>query len=133
MATEYCYGCGGELILENAWMADGCPCNSPAGCNATNVGRWRLLERLQQEHQRDLSARGVQVNQLTANLEQVTAERDELREALERIEKWFGEFPETNKFWPDGSPMSYGTCYGSNGERDYMRELARIALAKGGA
>lgn len=73
------------------------------------------------------------VKKMQAELEQVTAERDELREALERIEKWFGEFPETNKFWPDGSPMSYGTCYGSNGERDYMRELARIALAKGGA
>jgi hypothetical protein len=50
--------------------------------------------------------------------------------ALRRIEKWFGEFPETGKFWDDAEerPMSYGACYGSNGERDYMRGIAREAL-----
>lgn len=58
-----------------------------------------------------------------------------LVEALEKIERWFGEFPETGMFWPntDGSesdrPMPYGAAWGSNGERDFMRSVARAALA----
>lgn len=56
------------------------------------------------------------------------------RAALRTIEAW--KLPPTGKFWPntDGSntdsdrPMSYGACYGSNGERDYMRAVARQAL-----
>lgn len=54
------------------------------------------------------------------------------RRALEKIERWFGEFPETNRFWDEPKnkePMSYAACFGSNGERDYMREVARNALA----
>jgi len=48
--------------------------------------------------------------------------------ALKRIAKWVGEFPESGRIWQDGSPMSYGAAFGSNGERDYMRQLAREAL-----
>lgn len=56
-----------------------------------------------------------------------------LRAALEKIERWFGEFPPTGKFWNEHDPvakreMSYGACFGSNGERDYMRSVARKAL-----
>jgi hypothetical protein len=53
--------------------------------------------------------------------------------ALAKIERWFGEFPETGEFWEntDGTmsdrPMSYASCHGSNGERDYMRSVARAA------
>lgn len=59
----------------------------------------------------------------------------ELVTALERIERWFGEFPATGKYWLNdegaaGMEMSYAACYGSNGERDFMRELARVALSK---
>lgn len=52
------------------------------------------------------------------------------REALERIERWFGEFPATGEYWDKEMkcPMSYAALYGSNGERDYMREVARNAL-----
>ncbi|MCA0366770.1 MAG: hypothetical protein LCH57_01730 [Proteobacteria bacterium] len=66
------------------------------------------------------------------------ADEDRVRiavEALGKIERWFGEFPETGRFWPDESgqatdqPMSYSACWGSNGERDYMRSVARQALA----
>lgn len=55
-------------------------------------------------------------------------------EALRKIEKWHGEFPDTGKLWEntDGTisdrPMSYGACNGSNGERDYMRNVAAKAL-----
>jgi hypothetical protein len=50
--------------------------------------------------------------------------------ALERIERWHGEFPETGRTWPTtGNPITFGMAYGSNGERDYMRGIAREALA----
>lgn len=52
------------------------------------------------------------------------------RQALQKIANWFGEFPPTDAVWPEtGEPMSYGAAFGSNGERDYMREIARAALA----
>ena len=31
--TRKCNGCGKPLLLKNEWMEDGCPCNSPKGCN----------------------------------------------------------------------------------------------------
>jgi len=51
-----------------------------------------------------------------------------LEDALGRIEKWHGEFPKTGRQWNDGTEMSYAAAYGTNGERDYMREIARLAL-----
>ena len=51
------------------------------------------------------------------------------RAALERISKWFGEFPPTGRTWDDGTAMSYAAAFGSNGERDYMRQVAASALA----
>lgn len=57
---------------------------------------------------------------------------DALVKALEKIEKWFGEFPETGRFWDDDKtrPITYGAAFGSNGERDFMRSIAREAIAK---
>lgn len=52
---------------------------------------------------------------------------EELRKALQTVARW--EVPPTGKTWDDGSPMSYAACYGSNGERDYMRQVALNALA----
>jgi hypothetical protein len=43
-----CKGCGKPMVIENAWMTDGCPCNHPLGINNQNETRWRLLMRLQQ-------------------------------------------------------------------------------------
>lgn len=59
-----------------------------------------------------------------------TARELKLENALRRIAKWFGEFPATDRTWSpsDKTPMSYGSCFGSNGERDYMREVASQAL-----
>jgi len=59
----------------------------------------------------------------------LTAEVERLRAALERISRWHGEFPETGKHWPNGTPTSYQVEHGSNGERDFMRGIARAALA----
>lgn len=55
------------------------------------------------------------------------AARDQMARALEQIERWDG-FPATGQTWEDGSPMSYSASYGSIGERDYMRGIARAAL-----
>lgn len=51
-----CAGCGEPLKLENAWMTDGCPCNSMLGCNSLNETRWRLLMELQQQQSRKIEA-----------------------------------------------------------------------------
>lgn len=48
IAQPHCLGCGKELLLENAWMTDGCPCNHVLGVNNQNETRWRLLIQLQQ-------------------------------------------------------------------------------------
>lgn len=53
-ASSECAGCGKPLLMENAWMTDGCPCNSPLGVNSMNETRWRLLMQLQQEQSRRL-------------------------------------------------------------------------------
>lgn len=57
-------------------------------------------------------------------------ELNRLRTALERIARWHGEFPDTGAFWDKEKtrPVSFGSEYGSNGERDYMRQLAVDAL-----
>jgi len=65
----------------------------------------------------------------------IAADKDaeRYRSALERIERWNGEFPDTGRYWDEpenARPMSYIACYGSNGERDYMRAVARQALEK---
>lgn len=46
--------------------------------------------------------------------------------ALLKIARWHGEFPPA--FGRDGKPSSYGLEYGSNGERDYMRQIALNAV-----
>lgn len=51
----------------------------------------------------------------------------ELRRALEQIERW--ELPETGESWPSGGAVSYEAAHGSNGVRDYIRSVARQALA----
>lgn len=51
-ADNHCRGCGQPLELENAWMTDGCPCNSHVGVNSMNETRWRLLMNLQQQQSR---------------------------------------------------------------------------------
>lgn len=47
-----CYGCGKPLLVENAGVYDGCPCNTPRGVNDSNLYRWRLLLERQQEDSR---------------------------------------------------------------------------------
>ena len=53
-----------------------------------------------------------------------------LQTALRTILAW--ELPATGKFHSNGEPMSYSYCWGANGERDYMRNVAQRALNKVG-
>ena len=54
--------------------------------------------------------------------------RRKMEVALRRIMNW--ELPKTDEFVDEEKtiPASYGFLYGSNGERDYMRNLAKTAL-----
>lgn len=54
--------------------------------------------------------------------------KQNLKQALVEIESW--AMPSTGKFWDNEKtrPTSYGTEYGSNGERDYIRSVARKAI-----
>lgn len=67
-----------------------------------------------------------------SELDTARAEIGRLRAALAKIERW--ELPRTGRVWNDNAPpspendMSYGALYGSNGERDFMRQVARDAL-----
>jgi hypothetical protein len=47
--------------------------------------------------------------------------------ALKKIAKWHGEFPPSGQKYPTGEEMSFGAAYGSNGERDHMRQVAQFA------
>lgn len=49
-----------------------------------------------------------------------------LRATLERIVAW--EMPPSGCAWDDGTPMSYGDAFGSNGQRDLVRSWAAEAL-----
>jgi len=66
----------------------------------------------------------VTIQNLACDLERENAR---LREALKVISEW-NSFPETGQKWRDGTPLSYAAAYGSNGERDYMRNVAQKAL-----
>lgn len=57
-ASDNCAACGQPLLIENAWMTDGCRCNSPLGVNSMNETRWRLLMQLQQQQSHELEKLG---------------------------------------------------------------------------
>ena len=53
-----------------------------------------------------------------------------LLEALKSIANW--QLPETNEFWDtkQKQSMSYEELYGSNGVRDYIKSVAKNAIAE---
>lgn len=74
---------------------------------------------------------GDELTRLRAENAELAALVEAKDKALAKISRWKGEFPDIGKFWGDGSgrPVSYGANFGSNGERDYMRNIAGTALA----
>ena len=70
-------------------------------------------------------------DEAVSKLADLAEENERMRTALERIERWHVEFPATGRYWDEPNndkPMSYSACFGSNGEREYMRQVARDAL-----
>lgn len=63
--------------------------------------------------------------QLTAAQQRIV----ELEGALELIAEW--RMPRTGLYHPDGSEQSYGWANGSNGEREFVRDVAKAALRAG--
>lgn len=76
-----------------------------------------------------VSAVGHQLLNADKERDQLLELCGELFEALNKINEW-KEFPATGMYWESGSEMCYETCYGSNGARDYMRNIARQAITK---
>ena len=68
-------------------------------------------------------------SRLHSRYQQSESDVTTLVEALEQIKHWDG-FPSTNETWEgSGKPVSYSAAFGSNGERDFMRGVAKAALA----
>jgi hypothetical protein len=72
---------------------------------------------------------GSAIHEILEYVKELRQENARHRTALLRISKWFGEFPPTGRTWEDGTAMSYSAAFGSNGERDYMRQVADDALS----
>ena len=65
------------------------------------------------------------------HIDEIEKTKSDLLKLLQKIEKW--EMPVTNQFWDkDGKePISYSAAYGSNGERDYIKSIAKAAISEG--
>lgn len=55
-------------------------------------------------------------------------ERDRLREALERIESWDLPMADLKVGLEPMRKVPFAVAFGSNGEREYIRDIARAAL-----
>jgi hypothetical protein len=74
----------------------------------------------------------IEIQELGYKINDLQAKCERYEKALRVIQKW--QLPSTGKLWDHGTymePMSYGACYGSNGERDFMRNVANEALSAG--
>jgi hypothetical protein len=88
-----CSGCGAALAKENAWMEDGCPCNSPRGCNDGNqrISDWRseLLNETKAKLA-EVERENKQLREQVAQGGPLNAERWTLDELLAQLEQWKG-------------------------------------------
>lgn len=60
--------------------------------------------------------------------QRLVADLREARVALRKIEAW--QMPPSGRFWESdpSRQMTYAGAFGSNGERDVIRQIARTAL-----
>jgi hypothetical protein len=72
-----------------------------------------------------LIARAPEMDKRIKELEEMNSE---LIQFAKKVADW--ELPKTGLKWDDGAPMSYGAAYGSNGERDFFRNIAEQLLIK---
>ena len=112
MGSEREYALQGKVAAKDQRIAE-----LEAECEFQRVGHNSAQDKLL-EQGKELAAQALTIKTM--------------RTALMRIKIWHGEFPETGRFWDEPNntkPMSYSACFGSNGERDYMREIASEAIA----
>jgi hypothetical protein len=71
------------------------------------------------------------IDNLTKERDKLQAKCDRFEAALTIVQKW--QLPSTGKFWDkeETQPMSYEAAYGSNGAREFMRNVANEALSAG--
>lgn len=123
---SYCPECGSEHVQHHEGEHKQCAnCHQEwfSGTDYTDVVRKHLAGKFRDK---DAEIERLRSFKSTQPAPDVAA----LVEALEQIERWDG-FPSTDKTWEgSGEPVSYGAAFGSNGERDFMREVARKALAE---
>lgn len=105
-AEPTCRGCGVPLTLENAWMTDGCPCNSPLGINNLNETRWRLLMELQQQQSRSLE-------RLEQQLRGQSKARERLEDVIRDIDAHATPIGLLDANDPEGSPAYYAVTVGA--------------------
>lgn len=74
--SNKCNGCGKPFVIENAWMEDGCPCNSAQGINDNNMRRWKLLHDLQQQDSRALEKAKKTITRVEAERDAKALEKD---------------------------------------------------------
>lgn len=91
----------------------------------------KLADRLEEaEHKVNVAKMLEAAQQVDIELrKKAQREVERMTAALTTIAKWFGEFPSVKQ--SDGSETTWGVEYGSNGERDFMRNIARAALQGG--
>lgn len=79
-----CNGCGMQLLKKNAWMYDGCPCNTPFGVNDGNqtISEWR--RELQQEamHENERLKNAIRTHRNQKADDRCIEDDDRLYEAL---------------------------------------------------
>lgn len=66
-----------------------------------------------------------------ATIRALLADLERAEKALKAVAEW-GPFPRVPDSYSDepGATVSYAVAFGSNGERDYIRGIAQVALAQ---
>lgn len=89
-------------------------------------GDYAALEQRLIESERYGRQTDITIDNLELKLAQMAAENAGLKAACERVSMWDG-FPQAT-LRSTGEIVPYVVAYGSNGERDYMRNIAALAL-----
>src|SRR5690606_2639718 len=89
---------------------------------------YEQLEQQLAESQREFRAADATIENLQMQVEKLAAENAGLKSACERVSMW-NDFPHVT-LRSTGEVVPYAVAYGSNGERDYMCNIAASAVLK---
>ncbi|MEP9340050.1 hypothetical protein ABKT96_09890 [Enterobacter kobei] len=91
-----------------------------------SLQREDILKEKLAESKREFRAADATIENLQMQVETLAAENAGLKAACERVSMW-NDFPQAT-LRSTGEVVPYVVAYGSNGERDYMRNIATTAL-----